>query len=425
MRYKLATLVVICLLFPVWDALSILQDVQAEDQSSWPLIDTALIVSGLDQPVHITHAGDGSGRLFVVEQRGRIRIIQNNLIQSTFLDITGRVRSPVNGGGTEEGLLSVAFPPGFGPAKPHFYVYYTRQNGDNRVSRFDLSANPNLANANSERTILELPHPTHSNHNGGQLAFGPDGYLYIGTGDGGGGGDPQNNAQSPGTLLGKMLRIDVEQTNTSIQVNSVNNFIFLPLIPKTSPTPPGSQAYRIPPDNPFVGNAEYRGEIWALGLRNPWRFSFDRTTGDLYIGDVGQNTWEEVDFQSSASSGGENYGWNIMEGAECYNSSTCDSTGLVLPVFTYQTDVEGCAVSGGYVYRGSKYPGLQAIYFLGDYCSGRIWGLQKTGNSWANQQLFDSPYQISSFGEDENGELYLVDRSTGSIYQIIEVTAGS
>jgi glucose/arabinose dehydrogenase len=422
MRFKLTFLILIGLLFSTGYGLPIFKHARVEYQFSWPLIDTALIVSGLEQPVHITHAGDGSGRLFVVEQRGRIRILQNNAIQSTFLDITDRVRSPANGGGTEEGLLSVAFPPGFGSAKPYFYVYYTRQNGDNRVSRFYLSANPNLADANSERTILELPHPTYTNHNGGQLAFGPDGYLYIGTGDGGGGGDPQNNAQNPGSLLGKLLRIDVEYV--SPQLSSVNNFVYLPLIQNNIPTPPGSQAYRIPPDNPFIGNAAYRGEIWALGLRNPWRFSFDRLTGNLYIGDVGQNAWEEVDFQSSTSSGGENYGWNIMEGNACYNASTCNTTGLIKPVFTYQTDVAGCAVSGGYVYRGLKYPGLQGIYLLGDYCSGRIWGLQQVGNTWTNQQLLDSPYQISSFGEGDDGELYLADRSAGSIYQVIENTAG-
>ena len=399
------------------------QDGQAGSQTSWPIIGMTLIVGGLDNPVHITNAGDGSRRLFVVEQRGRIRIIDNNSLQSTFLDISDRVRSPFNKGGTEEGLLSVAFPPGFGDDKPYFYVYYTLQNGDNRVSRFTVSGNPNLADPASERTILDLAHPTFGNHNGGQLAFGPDGYLYIGTGDGGGGGDPNNHAQNPDSLLGKMLRIDVELTN--ILQSSGNFLIYLPLILNNSSSPPNGQAYRIPPDNPFVGVAGYRSEIWAFGLRNPWRFSFDRKTGDLYIGDVGQNTWEEVDFQPATSSGGENYGWKIMEGRVCYNSSTCDSSGLTMPVFTYQTHVSGCAVSGGYVYRGSSYPGLQGIYFVGDYCSGKIWGLQKTGGTWQNQEFEITAHQISSFGEDEEGELYLVDRSSGTIYQIIAVTSGS
>jgi glucose/arabinose dehydrogenase len=216
-----------------------------------------------------------------------------------------------------------------------------------------------------------------------------------------------------------MLRIDVEPTSTPH--GSGNFFTYLPFIPNNSSSPSYGQPYRIPPDNPFVGVAGYRGEIWALGLRNPWRFSFDSLTGDLFIGDVGQNTWEEVDFQPAASSGGENYGWNIMEGMVCYNSSTCDSSGLTMPVFTYQTQVVGCAVSGGYVYRGSSYPGLQGIYFAGDYCSGRIWGLQKNGSTWQSQELLNSGYQISSFGEDEEGELYLVDRTSGSVYQIIDI----
>ncbi len=413
----------VCLILSAGNPLFILQIAQAENQSSWPVIDTVLVVDGLETPVQITNAGDSSGRLFVVEQRGRIYILKDNLVQSTFLDITDRVRSPFNEGGTEEGLLSIAFPPGFGAANPYFYVYYTLKNGDNRVSRFNLSLNPNLADAGSERTILRLPHPTYMNHNGGQLAFGPDGFLYIGTGDGGGGGDPKNNSQNLGTLQGKLLRIDVELV--SLQKSAELNYVYVPLIPNNSSFPSEGQSYRIPPDNPFVGNADYQGEIWAYGLRNPWRFSFDRSTGDLYLGDVGQNAWEEVDYQPAASPGGENYGWNIMEGMQCYNSSTCDSNNLVKPVFTYQTNVEGCSISGGYVYRGTKYPGLQGIYFFGDYCSGRIWGLQVAGSSWLNQELLNSPYRISSFGEDEDGELYLVDRSAGSIYQVIEVTAGS
>jgi glucose/arabinose dehydrogenase len=399
------------------------QNARVDNQSSWPNISTTLIASGPELPVHITNAGDSSGRLFVVEQRGLIRILQNNVVQSTFLDISDRVRSPFNGGGTEEGLLSVAFPPGFGSAKPYFYVYYTRKNGDNRVSRFYLGANPNLADADSEQPILELPHPTYENHNGGQIAFGPDGYLYIATGDGGGGGDPKNNAQNLGTLLGKLLRIDVELA--TVQKSAAMNYVYLPLILNNNTFSPNGQAYRIPPSNPFVGNSEYRAEIWALGLRNPWRFSFDRLTGDLYIGDVGQSTWEEVDFQLATSPGSENYGWNIMEGMDCYNSSTCNSSGLEKPVFTYQTHVEGCSVTGGYVYRGSKYPGLQGIYFLGDYCSGRIWGLQKAGSTWSNQELLDSPYWISSFGEDEDGELYFLDRKGGKVYQLGEVITGS
>ena len=187
---------------------------------------------------------------------------------------------------------------------------------------------------------------------------------------------------------------------------------------------PGDQPYAIPADNPFVGVSGYREEIWALGLRNPWRFSFDRLSGDLFIGDVGQNSWEEVDFQPARSQGGENYGWNIMEGFECYSDGSCDKTGLTLPVFAYQTDVAGCAVTGGYVYRGQTYSGMQGIYFLGDYCSGRIWGLQPDGIGWSVHEFLDTLYNISSFGENEAGELYLVDRVGGTIYQIVE-SAGS
>lgn len=394
-----------------------------DNLAAWPTIGTALVVAGLDSPVHITHADDGSGRIFVVEQPGKIKILLNGAIQSTFLDISGRVRSPSNGGGNEQGLLSVAFPPMYGPSHPYFYVYYTQLDGNNVVSRFSVGGNPDLAVPGTEEIILELPHPTYSNHNGGQIAFGPDNYLYIGTGDGGGGGDPQDNAQNPSSLLGKMLRIDVDQQNN---LPATGDFkIYLPQLFNNSSGPPERKAYRIPTDNPFNGDAAYRDEIWALGLRNPWRFSFDRLTGDLYIGDVGQNTSEEVDFQLASSSGGENYGWNIMEGMGCYPSGTCDKTGLVLPVFTYPTDILGCAVSGGFVYRGVDNPGMQGIYFAGDYCSGNIWGLQGTGSIWENSLLLDTTFVISSFGEDEAGELYITDRSTGNIYQIVEATSGS
>jgi glucose/arabinose dehydrogenase len=373
------------------------QDAQAGTQTVWPSITTKRIVEGLNFPVHITNAGDGSGRIFVVEQAGRIQIIQDGAIHSTFLDITDRVRSPFSGGAPEEGLLSVAFPPGFGSSSSHFYVYYTHPDGDNQVSRFGLSANPNLADPSSEQKILELAHPFFTNHNGGQLAFGPEGYLYISTGDGGGSGDSLGNSQNPASLQGKLLRIHKESSLT-----------------------PNGQAYRIPADNPFIGVSGYRQEIWALGLRNPWRFSFDRLTGDLYLGDVGQSTWEEINFQPADSPGGENYGWNIMEGEQCYNSSTCSTSSLILPIHTYQNGVEGCSVSGGYVYRGSSVPGMQGVYLLGDYCSGKIWGLQKNGSAWVYTELMNSAHKISSFGEDEAGEIYLADRNVGRIYQIIE-----
>jgi glucose/arabinose dehydrogenase len=347
-------------------------------------------------PIYLTHAGDGSGRLFVVEQAGRIRTVLNGAVQSTFLDITDRVRSPINGGGQEEGLLSVAFPPGFGSTKDYFYVYYTFtfdvNEGYNRVSRFYINNN-GAADPNSEEQVILFNHPLNRNHNGGQLVFGPDGYLYIATGDGGGGGDPMNNAQNPASLLGKILRIDVES---------------------------GVNPYEIPPDNPFVGVQGYRPEIWALGLRNPWRVSFDRQTGDMVIGDVGQDNWEEIDFQPAASPGGENYGWNILEGTHCYNAATCDDSGMTPPIFEYPTNVDGaCSVTGGYIYRGPSST-LNGIYFYGDFCSGKIWGLQNTGGNWSNHMFFDTTNMIPTFGEDQAGNLYFSDRVSGDIFMISE-----
>ncbi len=359
----------------------------------WPHISLVKQADGPSLPVHITHAGDGSERLFVVGQVGRIWIIKDGALLSTpFLDISNRV---VSGG--EQGLLSVAFPPDYG-SKGYFYLNYTSISGDGDtvVARYNISGDPNVADPESEQVLLTTDQPF-SNHNGGQLAFGPDTYLYIGMGDGGSSGDPLNNAQSPGTLLGKLLRIDVESD-------------------------PGADPYLIPPDNPFIQNGEFRDEIWALGLRNPWRFSFDRQMGDVYIGDVGQNSYEEIDFQPASSTGGENYGWNIMEGAHCFNSATCDQTGLVLPVAEYDHSKGDCSITGGVVYRGQDYAGLQGIYLYGDFCSGRIWGLRKDGTDWQTALLLDSPYTISTFGEDEAGNLYLADYSSGDIYKIIAQT---
>lgn len=356
----------------------------------WPHISLVKQADVPNLPVHITHADDGSGRLFVVEQAGRIWIIKDGaLLSMPFLDISNRV---VSGG--EQGLLSVAFPPDY-DSKGYFYVNYTSISGDGDtvVARYNISGDPNVADPESEQVLLTTGQPF-SNHNGGQLAFGPDGYLYISMGDGGSSGDPLNNAQSPGTLLGKLLRIDVESD-------------------------PGADPYLIPSDNPFIQNGEFRDEIWALGLRNPWRFSFDRQTGDVYIGDVGQSSYEEIDFQPASSTGGENYGWNIMEGAHCFNSATCDQTGLVLPVAEYEHSQGDCSITGGLVYRGQDYAGLQGIYLYGDFCSGRIWGLRKNGTDWQTALLLDSPYTISTFGEDEAGNLYLVDYFTGDIYKII------
>ncbi len=356
----------------------------------WPQISLARVAGGFVQPVHVTHAGDGSDRIFVVEQAGRIRILDNGVVlPSSFLDISAKL---VCCG--EQGLLSVTFPPGFA-SKRHFYVNYTRNpDGATVVARYRVSVdNANVSDPASEEILLTIPQPF-SNHNGGQLAFGPDNNLYIGMGDGGGAGDPQGNAQNPGTLLGKLLRVDVES---------------------------GGTPYGVPPENPFVGTAGYLPEIWALGLRNPWRFSFDRLTGDLYIGDVGQGAVEEVDVEAAGSPGGRNYGWNVMEGAGCFNGAACSTAGLTLPVATYDHS-QGCSVTGGVVYRGTALPALQGIYFYGDFCGGRIRGLRRNGAAWETAVLpvpGDPPMNIATFGEDEAGDVYVANYANGDLLKIL------
>jgi glucose/arabinose dehydrogenase len=311
------------------------------------------------------------------------------LIKDPFLAIQGRVSCC-----GERGLLSVVFPPGY-REKQYFYVNYTDRSGDTVVARFRTTKDPDRADPASEEVILTVKQPF-PNHNGGQLAFGPDGYLYLGFGDGGAAGDPFGNGQRPGTLLGKLLRIDVESK---------------------------ARPYTVPPSNPFVGTKGMRPEIWASGLRNPWRFSFDRANGDLYIADVGQNKYEEINFQRAASRGGENYGWNIMEGRHCFRSKTCDTNGLVLPVAEYD-HAAGCSVTGGMVYRGAAIPALLGIYLYGDYCSGRIWGMRRSGEQWNVYELADTGLAISTFGEDESGEVYVADHDSGGIHRI-EAPAGT
>lgn len=362
---------------------------QAQD-IEWPEISVVEVVDGLDSPLLVTHAGDGSGRIFIVEQGGTIRIVQGGaLVPTPFLDITNLVSCC-----GEQGLLGLAFPPDYSE-KDYFYVNYTDNSGDTVVARYDVSANPNVADSDSEEVVLTVDQP-YSNHNGGHLAFGPDDYLYIGLGDGGAGGDPDNNAQDPTTLLGKMLRIDVEA---------------------------GVVPYAIPADNPFVGDPTTLDEIWALGLRNPWRYSFDRVTGDLYIGDVGQTELEEIDFQAASSDGGENYGWRCYEGTEPYNLAGCEvPSEYTFPVEEYSHNL-GCAVTGGYVYRGEQYPRMDGVYFYGDYCSGRIWGLQESGTGWESLELLDTSLFISSFGEDEAGNLFLTDLVGGAVYEVVDSVA--
>jgi glucose/arabinose dehydrogenase len=352
----------------------------------------ASIASGFEKPLFVTHAGDGSGRLFVIEQPGRIRIVTDGTVtEAPFLDITDRVGSS----GNEQGLLGLAFAPDYGTSG-RFYVDYTDANGNTVVSRFTASGD--AADPASEETILtqEQPYP---NHNGGCLAFGPDGFLYIGFGDGGSQGDPNGNGQNLGTWLGKILRIDPSQAS-------------------------GETAYTVPESNPFVGTDGALPEIAFYGLRNPWRFSFDRESGDLWIGDVGQNLYEEIDFVPAAEAvtGGQNFGWRIKEGDSCYDADTCDDTGLTPPVFVYAHEVGGCSVTGGYVYRGSAVPSLVGTYLCGDYCSGLVWGIGPDGNGgFTAANPVESGLSISSFGQDEAGELYVTDIGGGGVYRI---TAG-
>jgi len=329
------------------------------------------VASGLDQPLGLTHAGDT--RLFITLQRGRIVIWDGTRVLPTpFLDVSGLVSCC-----GERGLLGVAFHPQYA-TNGFFFVDYTRGDGDIVVARYHVSADPNRADPASATILLTLEHSQFGNHNGGQLQFGPDGYLYIGTGDGGSGGDPNNRAQNLNDPLGKILRLDVDAG------------------------PP-----YIPPTNPFP-NA--RREIWAYGLRNPWRFTFDRETGDLFIADVGQNAFEEIDFQPRASLGGENYGWRPMEGNHCFNPpSGCFSPSFKLPIFEYSHNDGSCSVTGGYRYRGVRMPSLRGAYFYGDFCTGKVWVGTESGGAWTSRLLLQTTMQISSFGEDLNGELYVLD----------------
>lgn len=322
-----------------------------------------IITSGLTRPVDLQSAFDGLGRLFILEKYGAIRIFENGqLLAQPFLNIDDRV----NDGSNEMGLLGLAFHPNY-EQNGHFYVNYTGEGGDTRISRFTASGN--TADPNSEKVlmIIEQPFP---NHNGGAVAFGPDGYLYLGLGDGGAAGDPQKNGQNTSTLLGSLLRIDVDSVSP----------------------------YTIPADNPF-GN-----EVWAYGLRNPWRISFDSVTGDLWIGDVGQGNWEEIDFLPAGSPAGANFGWSIMEGSYGYDSEP--QPGMLLPAAEYSHDL-GCSVTGGYVYRGAM-PEWSGIYLYGDYCSGMVWGLILSNGQWQSQVMFEADVRITSFGQDEAGEVYLV-----------------
>ena len=347
------------------------------------------IASGLNLPVAITHAGDGSGRIFITLQTGKIIIYDGIQIQPTpFLDISSLISCC-----DEQGLLSTAFHPNY-KINGLFFVNYTDKDGNTIVARYHVSENPNLADVNSNELIIQVEQPF-SNHNGGQLQFGSDGFLYIGMGDGGSGGDPDNRAQDPGDLLGKMLRIDID----------------------------GSLPYIIPADNPFIGDPDIRDEIWALGLRNPWRFSFDKLTSDVFIADVGQASIEEINFQSANSIGGANYGWRRMEGSMCFNPSTgCNNGTLILPILEYSHD-EGCSIIGGYRYRGSASRPLAGVYVFGDFCSGIIWGGIRNGDNWTRVELQRTSLAISTFGEDEEGEIYVANLGNGSNGTVFRIVA--
>ncbi len=349
-----------------------------------------LVTRGLSIPVYLTHAGDD--RLFVIEKQGRIRIIRNGILSATpYLNIV----SKVNSRGNEQGLLGLAFHPDY-KKNGLFYVNYSAQGAGNTiVAEYKVRPNDSeRADSLSERILLNIPQPF-TNHNGGCMHFGMDGYLYIGMGDGGSGGDPQNLSQNPRSLLGKMLRIDVDT----------------------------SSSYRIPDSNPYKSSATYLPEIWASGLRNPWRFSFDRLTGDMWIGDVGQGEWEEIDFQSGDSKGGENYGWRCYEGNAAYNTAGCSPRNTYdFPIYDYRSDDAqlGCSVTGGYVYREKPESYLYGTYIYGDYCSGYIWGMTRDSSGMVTNRTLirTGRNQVSSFGEDFSGALYVVAIAEGAVYRI-------
>jgi hypothetical protein len=339
------------------------------------------VASGLDMPVALTHAGDE--RLFVTLQRGQIVILGRS---TPFLDIR-----PLVSCCGERGLLSVAFHPHYRD-NGYFFVDYTNTAGNTVIARYSVSSDANRAEPTSAKILLTIAQP-YSNHNGGQLQFGPDGYLYIGMGDGGSAGDPENRAQNLGTLLGKLLRIDVDH----------------------------GDPYAIPATNPFANQSGARGEIWSYGLRNPWRFSFDRRTGDLWIGDVGQGNYEEIDFEPAGSVGGENWGWRITEGLHCYAAASCNMSGISMPVLEYTHAGGNCSVTGGYRYRGERYARLSGMYLYGDYCTGIIWGAtpQRDG-SVTTQKLLTTGKSISSFGEDAASELYMLDVDGGTVSMLTD-----
>jgi glucose/arabinose dehydrogenase len=345
------------------------------------------VATGLRQPTAIVATPNkADDRLFVLEQQGRIKIIASDgtVADTPFLNITDKVMA-----GGEMGLLGLAFHPDYSQ-NGYFYVNYVNKSRTTVIARYKVSSGANVADKASEEVLLTVKQPF-TNHDGGDLVFGPDRYLYAALGDGGSGGDPNNNAQNKNSLLGKILRLDVN----------------------------GGEPYGIPDDNPFVGEQGARPEIWAYGLRNPWRISFDKQTGELYIADVGQGRLEELNVQAANSKGGENYGWRCYEGNSKYNDKGCpDLSELTAPALEYNHKQGRCSITGGYVYRGEKYTALTGRYFYGDYCNGQIFYAEKTASDWEQRVATDTPYSISAFGQDSSGELYFADYETGSIYQL-------
>ncbi len=368
------------------------------------------IANGFTKPVYVCQPPGDNDRLFVLEQKGIIKIIKNGMtVRKPYADLRNKVHNPITPG-DERGLLGLAFHANY-QNNGFVYINYSDKNDHTIVSRFRVASDPDRLDTKSEKVLIKLKQPF-SNHNGGHMEFGPDGYLYISVGDGGQWGDPYNNAQNLGNLFGKILRIDVDT----------------------------GDPYAIPDDNPFINNEDAKDEIWLYGLRNVWRFSFDWGKGDVYLGDVGQDLWEEIDFVAAENAGGQNFGWRVMEGNHCYNpKEDCEPTG-VLPIFEYPNDanymkiltgmdepnVDGCSVTGGYVYRGSAISELQGTYFFADYCSGNIWTFkEKNGKATEFQNRTEEislggggfTNYISSFGEDNNGELYIVDYN-GIIFKL-------
>ncbi|MCH5599998.1 PQQ-dependent sugar dehydrogenase [Niabella ginsengisoli] len=384
----------LCFLLPVLVSLFCISSVFAQPEIGYE----SGISTGLTGPIDIVNAGDGTNRIFVVERTGTIKVYDQSLTYlSDFLTVSGI------GTEGEGGLLSLAFHPSY-ESNGFFYVYYTLPNFSLEIARYSVSADANSGDPASKEIVLNIPHPTFSNHNGGKILFGPDGYLYLATGDGGSGGDPNNNAQNGNSLLGKMLRINVTTTATA-------------------------PFYTIPPDNPYVANADVLDEIWAIGLRNPFRWSFDRTTGDMWIADVGQSAQEEINYRPSNATAGINYGWRCYEGTAAYNTTDClPQSSYISPIFTYGRDdaTGGQSVTGGFVYRGAEFPSMQGYYIFSDYVSDNQWIASSDGvGGWNVQQQNSAglPADIVAFGEAENGTLYAASLSGNTIYKVVDNAA--